>query len=143
MTEAVIVIPFFLIVWMSLIFLHEMYDARLSAQTISMGAALRSSYSGCPSTSETEVEDHSGEAEAHSGEGVKIDETSQDWLDKVASEQPFGWTHTSGGCTVTVDGIPAPFGGPTRKVKASQKVMCNMKPKDGLLDLVFSMLMGE
>jgi hypothetical protein len=128
MTEAVVVIPFFLIIWMSLIFLHHMYKGRLEAQTVSMSAALKNSYGGCKGTL---TSDESSE---------RLSPEANGWVQRIANEQPLGWTLTHGTCTKTVSGIPALFHGPERQVRAKQHVMCNMRPKKGIIDLVFGMV---
>ena len=130
MTEAVVVIPFFLIIWMSLIFLHHMYKGRLEAQTVSMSAALENSYGGCKGNP---TSDESSE---------RLSPEANSWIQRIANEQPLGWTLTHGTCTKTVSGIPALFRGPERQVKAEQHIMCNMKPKKSILQLVYDLVIA-
>jgi hypothetical protein len=132
MTEAVIVIPFFLIIWMSIITLHHLYDGRLEAQTISLATALSRSFKGCTG----DPSPVTGAADA----SAEIAPETSSWLSELAGEQPLGWTHTHGRCTITVSGIPGLFGGPEKEVRAEQTVICNMRPKDGIIDLVYGMV---
>lgn len=134
MTEAVITIPFFILIWMSLITLHRLYDARLEAQIVSMATALDHSYRGCRGNP-SPVGDVTGR-------GGDISSETNTWLSTIAGEQPLGWTHTKGEYHRLVDGIPMIFGGPELEVRASQKVICNMRPKDGIVDLVLGLVKG-
>jgi Flp pilus assembly protein TadG len=132
MTEAVVVLPFFIIIWMSLVALHHVHQGRLEAQVGSMDAALSRSYRGCTG-SDAQNLDSSGKSQAMPAQ-------SADWLERISGEQPFGWSHTHGKCAVEVDGVPALYGGPERTVRASQTLLCNMKPKDGLVEMVFDLV---
>lgn len=131
MTEAVIVIPFFIIVWMSFIALHHIYDGRLEAQVIALGTALATSYGGCDGNSAVGVEE---------GVDVELPEKASSWLSDLGVETPFGCPHTNGRVTLSVSGVPALYDGPEVDVKAKQRVACNMRPKDGLSELVLGIL---
>ena len=135
MTEAVVVIPFFLIVWMGLITMHRMYEKRLEAQVMSESRAIQISLHGCAGSSEP-VDDPSGSVP----DELEIKGGSSSWFDRMTGDQPFAWSHTSGKTVLVASGIPKLFGGPTRKVKGKQKMLCNMRPKDGLWDMLISMI---
>lgn len=135
-TEAVIVIPFFLIVWMAMITMHHMYEKRLEAQVISEGRAVSRAALGCKGD-DTDVNEAASAADDKMAE-EHTDESG--FLSSIAGDQPFAWTHTSGAKSLVATGIPKLFGGPERRVKASQKFMCNMEPKDGLWNMLVDIM---
>ncbi len=60
MTEGVIVIPFFLVIWMGLIFLDHTYNARLEAQVEAHNAAFQGALVGrCGGSKDSENRDES------------------------------------------------------------------------------------
>ena len=129
-------IPFFLIVWMGLITMHHMYEKRMEAQVISEGKALKASIKGCKGDY-----DYGNEASNAANSQMESEHSDESgWLTKIGGDQPFAWTHTSGGKKLIASGIPELFGGPDRVVSASQKFMCNMEPKDDLWDMLFDIM---
>ena len=141
-TEAVIVIPFFLIVWMGLITMHHMYEKRLEAQVISEGKAITVSIKGCKGDYDYGDDDSNAASNEANSQMESEHSDESGWLTSIAGEQPFAWKHTSGGKKLIASGIPELFGGPDRAVRASQKFMCNMEPKDGLWDMLFDIMKG-
>lgn len=135
-TEAVIVIPFFLIVWMGLITVHHVYEKRLEVQVLSESRAISRAANGCKGDDQ-DVSPEAGAADDKM-EAEHSDESG--FLSSIAGDQPFAWTHTSGGLSIVASGIPELYGGPERRVKGSQKFMCNMEPKDGLWDMLVDMM---
>ncbi len=139
MTEAVIVIPFFILIWMGLNALHHLYAAKLEAQTISHGLAMSMAVAGECGTGETTIEDVDDEADVNTDLG---DAETEKMLNTVAGGQPLAWSHAEASAEVTAEHVPEIFGGPTAKVQGRSKMMCNMKPRDGLVDMVVDMVMG-
>ena len=133
--EAVIVIPFFLIVWMGLITMHHMYEKRLEAQVMSESRAIQISVAGCSGHS-VQVQDPDGSIP----DSLEIQGGGSSWFEDISGDQPFAWTHTSGGTKRVASGIPELFGGPERTVKAGQKMLCNMRPQDGLWGMLVNMI---
>ena len=135
-TEAVIVIPFFLIVWMGMVTVHHVYEKRLEVQVISEGRAMSASVAGCKGSPD-DVSDQANEA---NDQLASEHGNEASFMERIGGDQPFAWTHTSGGKRLTAADIPELFGGPERTVEASQKFMCNMEPKDGLWDMLCDMM---
>jgi hypothetical protein len=134
-TEAVIVIPFFLIVWMGLITMHNMYEKRLEAQVISESRALQISLQGC-SGNGLKVNDPDGRVP----NSLEIKGGDSSWFERMTGDQPFAWSHTSGQTVLVASGIPELFGGPTREVSGRQKMLCNMRPQKGLFKMLVNMI---
>lgn len=129
MTEGVIVVAFFLLIWMGLIALHRMYDGRLSAQVESERLVLAKAAAGC---SGENVADLTAEA----GVDAELSGDTGDWLAALGGDQPFAWSHAVVAVRLVVDGIPERLGGPSRTVKGRQRMLCNMEPIDSLTDLI-------
>ncbi len=145
-TEAVIVLPVFLLIWMGLITMHHMYEKRLEAQVVSLGTAVRVSLNGCAGYTVTEDspvhDDPDGRIpdEISAGNLSATKDSNQSWWEQVSGDQPFAWRHTTGGATKTAYNIPKLFGGPTRKLGADQYLLCNMREQDGLWDMLVNMI---
>jgi hypothetical protein len=136
MTEAVVVLPFFLVVWMSMITVHRMYEKRLESQVTSESRALQHSYSGC-----TGYTDASGSADKL-GVGSEAESAMRDtagWISAISQNTPFGWSHTKGKTTLIATGIPELFGGPERGLTSDQYLLCNMKSQNGLIDMIVNL----
>ncbi len=146
MTEAVIVIPFFIIIWMGLIFLHGTYIARLEAQVEAHNVAYQGAMIGeCKGAKDDKGNEDKmdsamsdANAEAPANDSVNLDVA--DLAKKGGGDSVFDWSHHIVGATVTASGLPEPLGGPTKKMKGKARLMCNMEPKGGLSDALYSFL---
>lgn len=132
MTEGVIVVPFFIVVWMGLLALHHLLAGRLEAQLAAGSAALAAAGSGECDGATTSLEDFPQTADVE----VDLGGEEESMLEAIAGCQPLSWNHAEPVAAVTVHGIPVPLGGPDRTVTGRRVLMCNMKPVDGLLELV-------
>ena len=132
MTEGVVVVPFFILVWMGLVALHHLLDGRLEAQAAAGCAALAAAGSGECDGASTSLADFPQTADVQ----VSLGEEEESMLEAIAGCQPLSWNHAEPAAEVTVHRIPAPLGGPERTVTGRRVLMCNMKPVDGLLELV-------
>jgi len=130
MTEGVIVIPIFIIIWLGLLVFHGLYKSRLEVQVTSAANALSTSYSGCSNDDTSNHYENSNKAQNNPDD--------DNWLTKLAGNQPFGFSHISGKSEIVVEKIPKTLGGLNFTLKAKQKYICNMKPKKGLLDMIIS-----
>lgn len=126
MTEGVIVMPFFIIIMMSLIALHHLYEGRLEAQVSSAARAFQHAREGCEGTSGA-VTDNSDYAE-------DLTEDQRRILDSGAGENPVNGAHAHGEETVAVGDVPALFGGPTVLVRGKQDVACTMPATDSVFE---------
>ena len=142
MTEAVVVLPFFMVLWMGLVALHNLWDARLEAQAESWGDALAASRAadcqGDPRSMVAQLDAAPGGDAAldavqdeHSGAGTAL---------SAAGVLPFAFRHLTGTASREASGIPVPLGGPTRMARGRNKVMCNMQPQEGLFDVVVNFI---
>jgi len=132
MTEGVIVVPFFIVVWMGLLALHLLFTGRLEAQLSAGVAALVAAGSGECDGAEKSLEDFPQTADVE----VDLGQEEESMLEAIAGCQPLSWNHAEAAADVTVHGIPGPLGGPERTMTGRRVLMCNMKPVDGLLELV-------
>ncbi len=130
MTEAVIVIPFFILIWMVLIYLHSICNARLEAQVKAHHTAFTQAMGGnCSGSFESDKAD--GDEVRHTVDGV----TSELSISESASpggDALFDWSHHVISTVVTADNLPNPIGGPTQDTRGKARVMCNSKPEDSL-----------
>ena len=131
-TEGVIVMPFFIIIFMALIALHHIYEGRLEAQVNAAAKAFLHAHLGCA--------DDPGAVQENTEYRDGLDDTGKEALDSAAGESPLQGAHTTGAETVVVDDIPALFGGPTRQISASQRVLCNMEPKDSVFGAIVELI---
>jgi len=146
MTEAVIVIPFFIIIWMGLIFLHSTYIARLQAQVDAHNVAYQGAMIGqCKGAKDDKGNDeemdgvlNDANADASGNNDMGIDVI--DLAKKGGGDSVFDWSHHIVGATVTASGLPEPMGGPTKKMNGKARLMCNMEPTGGLADALYSFL---
>jgi hypothetical protein len=145
MTESVIVIPFFLIVWMGLIFLHHTYLGRLEAQVEAHNKAFQGAMQGkCEGAKEgavhdDRIDDAINDKEA-GDEAVSLN--AMDLATAGGGDSMFDWSNYVVSAEVEVKGLPKPLGGPTKKMKGEARLMCNMEPRDGLSDALFEFLKG-
>ncbi|MCP4677201.1 MAG: hypothetical protein GY854_17135 [Deltaproteobacteria bacterium] len=146
MTEGVIVIPFFIIIWMGLIFLHGTYIARLEAQVEAHNVAYQGAMIGqCKGAKDGKGNDEKmdtilSDANAGVPEDSDVDLDVIDLAKKGGGDSMFDWSHHIVGATVTASGLPKPLGGPTKKMKGKARLMCNMEPRDGLSDALYNFL---
>ncbi len=141
LVEAVIVIPFFLIVWMGLVTLHHGWQARLEAQGRARDGAYRvSNQKDCGNLSVTaDALGIGGEAD---GALAGVAQEALSLMDAVTGGTPFSLEHVKAKATAEVRGVPRLFGGPTARAKAEAILICNERPVDGLVDLVRDKLMS-
>jgi len=132
MTEGVIVIPFFILIWIGLIALHGLFAGRLLVQVEAGAIAMAMAESGDCGDADLSVDDMDQTSSLETGLGS----SESSMIEDVAGIQPFAWAHADVAMDREVDGIPEAVGGPTATVSAHRTLMCNMKPVDGLLDMV-------
>lgn len=143
MTEAVIVIPFFLIVWMGLIFLHNAYLGRLEAEVEAHNQAYQGAMVGSCGGKKEESAHNDEMDDAVNGAEDGNDAVSLNAMDLAAKgggDSLFDWSNYLLEVEVEVGGIPEPMGGPKKKLKGEARMMCNMEPRDGLADALFEFL---
>ncbi|MDJ0763230.1 MAG: hypothetical protein QNJ97_09605 [Myxococcota bacterium] len=150
MTEAVVVLPVFIIIWMGLIFCHRTYIGQMEARTtVNMNAYQGAAIGTCDGatdegTSSEDIDQAMDDAHATTSDnevdGVTVDTTTL--IEKAGGDSLFDWRNTIIGSKTTVTGIPKPIGGPSVEVKAKAKLMCNMKPQDGLASMLWDFLTG-
>ena len=151
MTEAVIVIPFFILVWMGLIFLHRTYIGRLEAQVEAHNVAFSGAMKGhCKGkklpndNSNTPGIQEEMTQKTENNQQIDIShEAEQSTKGDDGGSSLFDWSHFVTTTSVVVHNIPKPFGGPVRIAEGKAKVMCNMKPRNGLSDTIYDMLKGS
>ncbi len=132
MTEGVIVIPFFIVIWMGLMVLFHLFSARLEVQVEAGAIAMAMAESGDCGDADLSIDD----VEQTSSLDTGLEESESSMIEGVAGCQPFAWAHANVSVDREVDDIPPAMGGPTSTVVGQRSLMCNMKPVDGLLDLV-------
>jgi hypothetical protein len=150
MTEGVIVIPFFIIIWMGLIFLHRVYVGRLEAQVEAHNVAFSGAMKGnCRGKKDPNTNSNTKDIKAEMAQKTTNDqqidishEAEQSTQGEEGGSSLFDWSHFITTTSVVVYNIPNPFGGPERTVEGKAKVMCNMKPRNGLSDTIYDMLKG-
>jgi len=144
-TEGVIVIPFFVLIWMGLIFLHNSYVGAVEAQVQAQNLAFQGAAAGnCTGSTEDEganqdVDDALNGANSESEVGGTTLNTDV-LINECGGSSLLDWSHHRIGATVEVSGIPTPFGGPSNTLKGSAKLMCNTEPRDGLGDMIYGFL---
>jgi hypothetical protein len=136
MTEGAIVAPFFVLIWMGLIALHLLHGGRLAAQLEAGSQVLAMAAGGDCGDADMSLD----ELPQTSGIDTGLGAEEAEMIESIAGAQPFAWAHATAAATLTVEGIAAPFGGPTREVTGRRVLMCNMRPVDGLMDLVASVV---
>ena len=77
-------------------------------------------------------------AETTGSNGVNLDVA--DLAQKGGGDSMFDWSHHVVSATLTAKGLPEPMGGPTKKMKGKARLMCNMEPRNGLFDALYSFL---
>jgi hypothetical protein len=132
LAEGVIVVPFFVLIWMGLVALHLLHGARLAVQVEAGSRVLEMATGGDCGDADMTLDDMPQTAGIDTG----LETEQSDLLAEIAGTQPLAWAHATVTASQTVDGIALPFGGPTREVRGTRVLMCNMKPVDGLMELV-------
>jgi len=132
MTEGVIVIPFFIVIWAGLIALFHLFSGRLQAQVDAGAVAMAMAIAGDCGDADLSLDDMEQTSAIETG----MEESQSSMIEEIAGCQPFAWSHADVALEKEVEGIPTALGGPTSEVTARRKLMCNMKPVDGLIDLV-------
>jgi hypothetical protein len=133
MAEAVIVIPFLLIVWFGLVALVQLYSARLRVQIEAGAKAMAMAEGGDCGDADVSLGDL---AAGEGGAGASESETGS-VVEDIAGCQPFAWAHANVSAEATVVGLPQEIvAGGEESVHGSRSLMCNMKPVDGLMDLI-------
>ncbi len=146
MTEGVIVIPFFIIVWMGLIFLHLIYIHRLEAQVEAHNIAYQGAMVGnCDGRGASKDDKGSDESVDNSinganTQGGELDATDLTTKATEGGDSMFDWSHHIISAKVSVDGLPELLGGPTKDVKGRSRLLCNMKPRSGLADAIYGFI---
>jgi hypothetical protein len=133
MAEAVIVIPFLLIVWFGLVALEQLYAARLRVQIEAGAKSMAMAASGDCGDADVSLGDL---AQTEGAEGGFESETGS-MVEDIAGCQPFAWAHSNVTAQALVTGLPQRIvAGGEASVRGARSLMCNMKPVDGLMDLV-------
>ena len=154
MTEGVVVIPFFILIWMALLAITSLYHARLEAQVeahnIAFSGAMGGKCDGIRSKSaNTVTEDVRREidtAGANQGLGQLSSQADKSVeMESGASASSggsslFDWSMYLTEATRTVNDLPLPLGGPSKTMHGQAKLLCNMRPKNGLGDLFYDLL---
>jgi len=131
MAEAVIVIPFLLVIWFGLVALVQLYAVRLRVQIEAGAKAMAMAESGDCGDADVSLGDLTEE-----GEGGFSSETSST-VEEIAGCQPFAWAHSNVSVEAVVSGLPQRIvAGGEESVRGTRSLMCNMKPVDGLMDLI-------
>ena len=116
MIEVAIVAPFFILIWMGLIALHHLHGGRLEAQLEAGAQALAMAAGGDCGVADLSLDDLPQTAGLETGLGG----AEADMLEEIAGAQPFAWAHATATASKTVEGIAAPFGGPTSEVSGAR-----------------------
>jgi len=141
MVEAVIVIPFFILVWMGLVTFHHAWQARLLAAGKAREAAYRiSNRKDCGNLSVDADLLGLGNDAGNALSGVA--EESLSLLNAVTGGTPFSLEHVKAKSKTEVPGVPRLFGGPKAKAVAEEILICNEQPKDGITGLVKDKILG-
>lgn len=130
MTEGVIIIPFFILIWMGLNLLHITYVERLRAQGEAKNAVLEMASAGNCGQADMSLDQMS----QTSGMEPGMNSQAQDMITSITGYAPFAWSHSSTSITQTIQ---------TKEsftVTGNSILMCNTKPVDGLMDLVSSLV---
>jgi hypothetical protein len=157
MTEGVITIPFFIIVWMALIYLHHVYTARLEAQVeahhVALKGAMKGKCSGKKGVSSSEStsrmrEDVNQKTDSSTDDGKNVNIVNQ--AEKTSGSEKngsksggnslFDWSPYLIEWEVAAQNIPETFGGPTVVTSGEAKIMCNMVPRESLADAFFNLV---
>ncbi len=133
MAEAVIVIPFLLIVWFGLVALVQLYAVRLRVQIEAGAKAMTMAAGGDCGDADVSLGDLTQDGSA---EGGSTSETGS-VVEEIAGCQPFAWAHSDVKVEAEVTGLPQRIvAGGEESVAGARSLMCNMKPVDGLMDLI-------
>jgi hypothetical protein len=133
MAEAAIVIPFLLIIWFGLVALVQLYAARLRVQIEAGAKSMAMAEGGDCGDADVSLGDLSQTEGAESG---FASETGS-MVEEIAGCQPFAWAHSNVVAEAAVSGLPQRIvAGGEASVRGARSLMCNMKPVDGLMDLV-------
>jgi hypothetical protein len=156
MTEAVIVTPLFILIWIGLATLHAVFSGRLEAQVqahhLAFSGAMKGECQGKKEDSKTtgssqikqEIDTRTSDSET----GILSDQAD----DSIRSENNlaaaeggnslFDWSHYTTEARVTTRGLPPAVGGPEKTMIGKAKLICNMKPTDGLGEAFYDMVEG-
>lgn len=149
--EAILAIPFFIVIWMALIFLHHTFVGRLEAQVAAHNTAFSGAMVGrcngkkvkSDSADTTDITNEMGRETTNDQQIDIVDQANRSTSGEDGGSSLFDWSHFLTSTSIPVSGIPKPFGGPEKTVEGQAKVMCNMKPRDGLGDSIYDMLKGN
>ena len=139
MTEGVIVIPFFLVVWFGIFSVYCAYTARLDARGEATRGAYKQSMSGeCDNFSfnndegapDTGFSRNSNERSEFSIGEEKISNGSGIW-NAAKDMNPLIFQHVDASANVSHE-----IYGRTHNAVASRIMLCNSKPADGILQLI-------
>lgn len=133
MTEAAIVLPFFILLWMGLVALHSLWTARLTAQTQAHGTA----YEG---TARGQCEGNANEGPSDANAATEALDSNTTEVLKAGGNDLFDWSPYVIVSTVMARHIPRPLGGPEKGVSGKSRILCNTKPQSHLGDFIFDMI---
>ena len=126
MTEGIIVVPFFIVAWMGLFGMYNMYQAKLRAQTLASAAALNSAAVGNCSDIKIEHSDMEGTEQ--------IDEVSKEQtsvLSRIGGVNPLAIAHSSARATEKAKLFDKEV-----EMKGERMMACNSRPADSLMELI-------
>jgi hypothetical protein len=133
MAEAVIVVPFLLIVWFGLDALVQLYAAKLRLVIAADAQAIAMAESGDCGDADVSLAD----IPQTSGEASSLTSEQSSMIEEIAGCQPFAWAHANVHAAETIAGLPSRIvAGGAEEVAARRSLMCNMKPVDGLMELI-------
>jgi hypothetical protein len=133
MAEAVIVVPFLLIIWFGLDALVQLYAVRLHLQVAAGAQAMAMAESGDCGEADVSLADMPQTA----GTDASLTSEQGSMIEDIAGCQPFAWAHANVTAADEVDGLnERVVAGGAREVAGQRSLMCNMKPVDGLMDLI-------
>ncbi|MCU0662730.1 MAG: hypothetical protein MUC50_10440 [Myxococcota bacterium] len=133
MTEAAICLPFFILLWLGLIAVHSLWNARLSAQVMAHARAYEGTAVGrCDGTAQpggSTTGQVSGDLASEAQSAVE-----------AGGKELFDWSLYLVESSHAAEHIPELFGGPTRTVKGRARILCNSEPRESLGDFIFELL---
>lgn len=135
MVEAVIAVPFFIVVFLGLIALHHAWQAGIRAQSEAREAAYRRSLAeDCGGFSA--AADLLGLGDEADGALAGATDEALSLVDAVLGGGIFTLEHVRTEGLAEVHGVPGRFGGPAVRARAEAILICNERPAEGILDLV-------
>ncbi len=135
MTEGIIVIPFFLIIWVGFIALHGIYMAAIETQVSAQNLALSGAAVGqCEGGSEGDADNAEMDEALENVDSADVGGASVSagtLIEQSGGASLFDWSHHRVGASAEAEGVT---------VDGSAILMCNAEPRDGLADMIYGFL---